>query len=38
MEIDKTEPYLPPFDDVFVELVATLDQERDRETAVADAG
>ena len=38
VEIEKTEPYLPPFDDVFVELVATLDQERDRETTVADAG
>lgn len=38
VEIEKTEPYLPPYDDVFVELVATLDQERNREETMADAG
>jgi ABC-2 type transport system ATP-binding protein len=38
VEIEKTEPYLPPFDDVFVELVATLDGDQDRETRVAHAG
>lgn len=32
VELVKTEPYLPPFDDVFVELVAALDREEDRET------
>jgi hypothetical protein len=38
VEIEKTEPYLPPFDDVFVELVATLDGDQDREARVAHAG
>ena len=38
VEIEKTEPYLPPFDDVFVELVATLDGDQERETRVAHAG
>lgn len=40
VEIEKTEPYLPPFDDVFVELVASLDRpdEARAEEAAAIAG
>jgi hypothetical protein len=36
--IEKTEPYLPPYDDVFVELVATLDEGSEPEPVVANAG
>ena len=36
--IEKTEPYLPPYDDVFVELVATLDEASEKESVVANAG
>jgi ABC-2 type transport system ATP-binding protein len=36
--IEKTEPYLPPYDDVFVELVATLDEANGKEPVVANAG
>jgi ABC-2 type transport system ATP-binding protein len=37
VQIEKTEPYLPPYDDVFVELVATLD-DNEQEPVVANAG
>lgn len=38
VQIEKTEPYLPPYDDVFVELVATLDEVTERESMVGNAG